>query len=217
MRKWKIFLILLISTCLFSSLEALDGKIVSVNGKTEFRNSQGKWMQLQQNSSIPRGTVISTGFNSGLSIKFGEILVTTTSLTRLTFTNYTQNEDEKDIELFLEAGTINAQLPESDENNITLRITTPCVTASTSTDGSMFELGEYLAVTKGSVLFTNKIGQKRICQSGQFLFTAGSRILTTAASAQKKMNCIPLSPLLLLESPSDIQKIHGISDLTSNE
>jgi len=180
---------------------ALDGQVVTVNGKVEFQDASGSWKGLKAGDPITSGTMISTGFKSEATVKLGASILTIKPLTRMTLTQLVEKEDTVDTELYLEVGNVKAEVNSLNNKKNGFTVKSPVATASVR--GTVFEIGEELVVLQGSVTFVTPIGQTRTGEAGQQLQLVGETVASPVAALQQKMETIVLTstPATEIKSP----------------
>ncbi len=179
---------------------ALDGQVVTVSGKVEYQNESGVWKALAAGDTLTAGTMISTGFKSEATVKLGASILTIKALTRMTLNQLIEKEDTVDTELYLEVGTVKAEVNSFNNKKNAFSVKSPAATASVR--GTVFEIGEFLVITQGVVEFRTPVGQRRNGTAGQHIGLFGQAIASAAQDFRNRMGNIPLS-----QTPS--------SDLTS--
>jgi hypothetical protein len=184
-------------------LTALDGQVITVNGKVEFQATNGKWKPMKAGDSVTAGTVISTGFRSEATVKLGGSILTIKPLTRLSLTQLVEKTDTVETELFLEVGNVKAEVNSFDNKKNGFTVKSPVATASVR--GTIFEMGDHLVVSRGSVLYLSAIGQSRIGNAGQQLQVFGESITSPVTMLQTNMNTIALSTIPSTEATSPIK------------
>lgn len=187
------------------ALTALEGEVVTVNGKVEYQNTAGAWKPLNTGDSISSGTMISTGFRSNATIRLGASILTVKPLTRMTLTNLTEKEEIVDTEVYLEVGRVKAEVNSYNKKRNGFSVRSPVATASVR--GTVFEMGNRVYVQEGVVEVSNPAGQKRTGKRGQQMDISEGTLSPQAAEKRKEMKTIPLSSLPSLESDSPIEPV----------
>lgn len=188
---------------LLTNIVALDGKVMSVRGKVEYQNNAGVWAPLGAGDTVVSGTMISTGFKSEASVKLGASILTIKPLTRMTLTQLVEKEDTVDTELYLEVGNVKAEVNSLSNKKNGFTVKSPVATASVR--GTIFEIGETLIITQGSVEFLTPVGQKRTGTAGQQLQLFGGSITPPVAAIQEQMETIQVSSTPATVTTSPIQ------------
>lgn len=193
--------------CLFfagsmAALFALDGQVVTVNGKVEFQDSTGIWKQLRQGDIIKSGTMISTGFKSEATLKLGASIITVRPLTRMTLTELIERENSVDTELYLEVGNVKAEVNSLNNKRNGFTVKSPVATASVR--GTVFEMGDELRVTQGKVEFSTPVGQVRTGNAGQQLVLVNESIASPAVTIREAIQTVVMSTTPSTEVKSTI-------------
>ena len=174
---------------------ALEGQVVTVNGKVEIQDAGGAWKALKAGDPLTAGSMISTGFKSEATVKLGASILTIKPLTRLTLTQLVEKEDTVKTELYLEVGNVKAEVNSLNNKKNGFTVKSPVATASVR--GTIFELGDDLVVTRGKVLLETPIGRTSMGLQGVKLLIVGDSITSPAIALGSSMDTIPLS-----ETPS---------------
>jgi len=172
-------------------LAALDGQVVTVNGKVEIQDTNGTWKSLKAGDPLTAGSMISTGFKSEATVKLGASILTIKPLTRMTLTQLIEKEDIVNTELYLEVGNVKAEVNSLNNKKNGFTVKSPVATASVR--GTIFELGEDLVITQGTVVMVTPLGQTRTGTVGQQLELVGDSITSPVTALQTQMETIVLS------------------------
>lgn len=172
-------------------LAALDGMVVTVNGKVEFQDKAGAWKSLKAGDALISGTMISTGFKSEATVKLGASILTIKPLTRMTLTQLVEKEDTVDTELYLEVGNVKAEVNSLNNKKNGFTVKSPVATASVR--GTVFEIGDKLVILQGSVQFVTPLGQTRTGSAGQELTLFVDSVASPITALQTNMETIVLS------------------------
>lgn len=170
---------------------ALDGIIVTVNGKVEYKDNAGIWKPMKAGDAVKSGTMISTGFKSEATVKLGASILTIKPLTRMTLVELVEKEDTVNTDLYLEVGNVKAEVNSLDNKKNGFTVRSPVATASVR--GTVFELGDTLVILNGAVKFTTPIGQTRTGQAGQKLELFGTAVASASTAVKAAMEQIPLT------------------------
>ncbi len=151
MNRKKIIFALSIFCLAMVPILAMEGTVVSVTGKVEVESPSG-WKALKEGDIVNSGLVISTGFRSKAVLKVAGSLITVDPLTRLTLEQLSESGDAHSTEVFLDLGTIGANVKTAENKRVNFRVNTPVATASVR--GTAFRMGlDSLKVTEGTVSF----------------------------------------------------------------
>jgi uncharacterized cupin superfamily protein len=190
MKKFLISFCILLIAVACVPLAALDGLVVTVNGKVEFQDKAGTWKALKSGDTLISGTMISTGFKSEATVKLGASILTIKPLTRMTLTQLVEKEDTVDTELYLEVGNVKAEVNSLNNKKNGFTVKSPVATASVR--GTVFEMGEKFVILQGSVEFSTPRGQKRIGKAGQELKLVSDSMASPIMAMQERMETIVL-------------------------
>lgn len=204
--KKNMFVIAVVIMLIFTvaALPALQGEVVTVNGKVEYQ-SGGVWKPLRAGDSIDAGTMVSTGFKSDATIRLGASILTVRPLTRMTLTNLAEKEDVVDTEVYLEVGKVKAEVNSYNNKRNGFSVRSPVATASVR--GTVFEMGDRVVVTEGSVEVSTDFGQKRSGKAGQSMDVTDETLDSQVVEKTKEMKTIALSTLPSTETNSPIQPL----------
>ena len=180
---------------------ALSGDIVAVSGKVEAQQGQGAWKALKAGDKIDSGTVISTGFKSETTIRLGASVLTVKPLTRMKLSQLVEREDTVDTELYLEIGTVKAEVKSLNNKKNGFSVKSPIATASVR--GTAFDMGDRLVVREGSVVCVNAIGQRRVARAGGTMNLLRRSLASPLMGKLEEMKTIRISSLPSAETTSD--------------
>jgi len=206
-------LFLLISVSTFVPLLALDGIVVTVNGKVETQDKTGSWRTLSAGDSLASGSMISTGFKSEATVKLGASILTIKPLTRMTLTQLVEKEDTVDTELYLEVGNVKAEVNSLNNKKNGFTVKSPVATASVR--GTVFEIGENLVIIDGTVVFTSPVGQTRRGQAGQQLELVGEAVAGPTLALQQQMETLVLNSTPSSEVRSPVRSTSSTSFIST--
>lgn len=179
-----------------SSVFALSGEVMATSGKVEFQDQNGGWKALKKGDAINEGTMVSTGFKSEATVKLGESVLTIRPLTRMTLTQLVEKEDTVNTELYLEVGSVKAEVNSLNNKKNGFKVKSPVATASVR--GTVFEMGEELVIVRGAVEYRTPVGQARTGTEGQKLeIVSASSVTSPVAALQEKME-----PIVISSTPS---------------
>ena len=107
----------------------LDAVVVSVLGKAEMQTAKG-WQPMKEGSKLTAGTLVSTGFKSQAVLSIGKSTVTVQPLSRLTLEQLTERADSDVSRIYLDAGSIKADIKAAENNRVGFTVKSPVATAS---------------------------------------------------------------------------------------
>ena len=126
MKKICVFFVLLV---LFVPVFALDATVVSVLGKAEMQTVNG-WELMKEGARIAEGTVISTGFKSQAVLAIGKSKITVQPLSRLTVQELSERPGKDVSKVYLDAGSIKADVKAAENKRVGFTVKSPVATAS---------------------------------------------------------------------------------------
>lgn len=145
----KFFLCLLILSISFSfAVASTDVAIVnSVVGKVEVQVNES-WVQVKNGDILSSGSVISTGFKSTAVLYIGESLIEVRALTRLTIEEIREQNQNYNTTMFLDAGSIKADIKKSENKRVGFKVRTTVATASVrGTSGEIYSDGTLICLS----------------------------------------------------------------------
>ncbi len=212
MRKYVLAVILLItSTFLFAEVTAV---VKEVNGKVEIKSSGGSWKKASAGMKISKGDYISTGFNSQAVLLLGDSQVIVKQLTRMELEKLVEKEGTISTGLNLRVGRVRAEVKSAKglKQNFTLK--SPISTAAVR--GTVFEYdGRNLTVYRGSVAFTNSLGQQRLIPAGAASRIQAAGFPTSTEDMKAKISEIVPATMEIPQNVDMSDIIDMLSDMTN--
>lgn len=147
----KILALVLVSVSLFS-VNALTATVVSVKGKVEIQEA-GMWIDLQKGDVLEKGTVISTGFNSSAVLSVSNSSINLGPLTRVTIENLVSTKDKDTTQIYIDSGSIAANVSGKDGKRAGFKVRSPVATASVRGTSFVVSSSGKLTVSEGLVAF----------------------------------------------------------------
>lgn len=147
----KIFALGLVAFSIFS-VHALTATVQSVKGKVEIQEA-GVWVKLQKGDSLEKGTVISTGFNSEAVLAVSNSNISLGPLTRVTLEDLVSTNDKDTTQIYIDSGTIAANVSGKDGKRAGFKVRSPVATASVRGTSFVVSSSGKLTVTEGLVAF----------------------------------------------------------------
>ena len=199
----KFFLLILLIIVFSLPLYSADLiTIKEVSGKVEIKEPGGNWVKALKGSTIPQGSLISTGFKSSAELDLsGSSTVYVKQLTRMAVDKLAITGKNVDTKLNLKLGRIRADVKTSKglRHDFTLR--TPVSTAAVR--GTVFEGGANgdLDVENGKVQQRNRIGQKTTVAGGNSSSVSGGGYNPPATAAQTISNTF--NTITVPDTPDD--------------
>jgi len=137
----KKILAVTIFCCIFASLGAVEVRVVEVSGKVEVQKGD-KWVAVSKGDILSAGSVISTGFKSEAVIALDETVIKVKALTRLTIEQLFEKDGNKASSVYLDTGSISADVKPAENKRVGFSVKTPAATASVrGTSGDVFSDG----------------------------------------------------------------------------
>ena len=119
----------------------LDAVVVSVLGKAEMQTAKG-WQPMKTGAKLTAGTLVSTGFKSQAVLTIGKSTVTVQPLSRLTIEQLTERADSDVSKIYLDAGSIKADIKAAENKRVGFTVKSPVATASVrGTSGTIDSFG----------------------------------------------------------------------------
>lgn len=139
MKKFVTILVFLtVAFCAF----ALDGVVMEVLGKVE-KQVDNSWVALKKGDILVPGDVVSTGFKSEAVISIGESVITVKALTRMTIEQLFEKNKNHVSSVYLDVGSISADVKPVTDKRVGFTVKTPAVTASVrGTAGIVYAYGK---------------------------------------------------------------------------
>lgn len=151
--------------CVLAALPlfALEAVVVSVVGKAEVQTAQG-WQPMKAGEKITKGTLISTGFKSQAVLGIGRSTVTVRPLSRLTVQELTENPDKDISKVYLDAGSIKADIKAAQNKRVGFTVKSPVATASVRGTAGIFDAAGFLQSTDGTwaVAANTLLGEREV-------------------------------------------------------
>ncbi len=137
----KKILLAAVLCCAMASLCAMEVKVIEVTGKVEVQKAD-KWVAVSRGDILPAGSVISTGFKSEALIAFDETVIKVKALTRLTIEQLFEKNGDKASSVYLDTGSISADVKPAENKRVGFSVKTPAATASVrGTSGDVYSDG----------------------------------------------------------------------------
>lgn len=170
----QLFAILCMIPVLAGSLAAAEALVLEVDGDVEVRvTPDDEWMELEEDTIIPVGATISTGFGAGAVVEVGpNARLHIDSLSRLTIDQLIEREGIVESELELSVGRIQGEVQRVDERPTEFQVRSEVATASVR--GTSFEFdGVNVRVFEGQVDLANRFNQRVSVSQGERSTTTG--------------------------------------------
>lgn len=196
----KIFIIISL-ICLSLSLTAMNGEVIAVKGKAEIKKG-GNWQPAKAGNKIEAGSMISTGFKSELTLKIDGSVITVRPMTRLTIEEITQKNEAVSSEVYLNVGSVKADIKPASTKKVEFKVKTPVATASVR--GTSGEIGSdgLLIGTSGSWSYVNNNGIETRVNIGDSVIINDSGMVTPAQNI-KANEVLPQTVKTLAEAEAN--------------
>jgi hypothetical protein len=123
------------------------------------------WTAARKGQILAIDTVISTGFRSSAVVAIGNSTLTIQPLTRLSFKELSQLEENEKVELQLRTGRVRAEVRPPRVGRTNFTVSSPIATASVR--GTIFEFDTFnLSVSEGTVEFSGAAGASVLVDAG---------------------------------------------------
>jgi hypothetical protein len=121
----------IILTCLLitASLFATSGEVIAIKGKVEVQKD-GQWKLAQKGEMLDSGVLVSTGFKSELTLKVDGSTIIVQPLTRLRLDEIVKKGDVLSSKVYLDMGSIKANVKAAETKKVSFTVRTPVATAS---------------------------------------------------------------------------------------
>ena len=124
-RVFTIIICLLITATLF----ATSGEVIAIKGKVEVQKD-GQLRLAQKGESLDSGVLVSTGFKSELTLKVDGSTIIVQPLTRLRLDEIVKKGDVLSSKVYLDMGSIKANVKAAETKKVSFTVRTPVATAS---------------------------------------------------------------------------------------
>lgn len=127
MKRIHIILLLLIATA--SLFANTSGEVMAIKGKVEVQKD-GQWRPAQKGELLDSGVLVSTGFKSELTLKVDGSTIVVQPLTRLRLDEIVKKGDTLSSKVYLDMGSIKANVKAAETKKVSFTVRTPVATAS---------------------------------------------------------------------------------------
>lgn len=171
----KIILSVVFMLCTVA-LVALDAQIVEVTGTVEIGRN-GSWRPATKGSTVSVGETISTGFKSQVLLKIDGSNLVVKQLTRLTVQEILQRNNTVASEVFLDTGSLKADINPATTNKVEFKVNTPVATASVL--GTQGEIGAdgSLVGTRGQWLYVSESGVMYVLAGDEVVYVPDGALI----------------------------------------
>ena len=120
-----VFAFLAVGFCVY----ATSGEVLAIKGKVEIQKG-GQWTVAQKGDMLDSGTLVSTGFKSELTLKVDGSTIVVQALTRLRLDEIVKKGDVLSSKVYLDMGSIKANVKAAETKKVSFTVRTPVATAS---------------------------------------------------------------------------------------
>ena len=126
MKRVYILIFMLITASLFAGT---SGEVIAIKGKVEIQKD-GQWRPAQKGELLDSGVLLSTGFKSELTLKVDGSTIVVQPLTRLRLDEIVKKGDTLSSKVYLDMGSIKANVKAAETKKVSFTVRTPVATAS---------------------------------------------------------------------------------------
>ena len=197
----KVFLIITLVCFMLAPLLAISGEVVAVKGKAEIKQG-GKWIPAKTGNKIEQGNMISTGFKSELTLKIDGSVITVKPMTRLTIEEITQKNEAVSSEVYLNVGSVKADVKPASTKKVEFKVKTPVATASVRGTSGEIDANGLLIGTSGTWSYVNNDGIETRVNIGDSVIISDTGMVTPAQNI-KANAVLPQSVQTLAEAEAN--------------
>ena len=197
----KVFLIITLVCFMLTPLLAISGEVVAVKGKAEIKQG-GKWIPAKTGNKIEQGNMISTGFKSELTLKIDGSVITVKPMTRLTIEEITQKNEAVSSEVYLNVGSVKADVKPASTKKVEFKVKTPVATASVRGTSGEIDANGLLIGTSGTWSYVNNDGIETRVNIGDSVIISDTGMVTPAQNI-KANAVLPQSVQTLAEAEAN--------------
>ena len=197
----KVFLIISLVCFMLTPLLAISGEVVAVKGKAEIKQG-GKWIPAKAGNKITSGLMISTGFKSELTLKIDGSVITVKPMTRLTIEEITQKNEAVSSEVYLNVGSVKADVKPASTKKVEFKVKTPVATASVRGTSGEIDANGLLIGTSGTWSYVNNDGIETRVNIGDSVIISDTGMVTPAQNI-KANAVLPQSVQTLAEAEAN--------------
>jgi len=186
---------------MLTPLLAISGEVVAVKGKAEIKQG-GKWIPAKTGNKIEQGNMISTGFKSELTLKIDGSVITVKPMTRLTIEEITQKNEAVSSEVYLNVGSVKADVKPASTKKVEFKVKTPVATASVRGTSGEIDANGLLIGTSGTWSYVNNDGIETRVNIGDSVIISDTGMVTPAQNI-KANAVLPQSVQTLAEAEAN--------------
>lgn len=197
-----------LSLLLMVSAFALDAEVVAVNGKVEIKTGE-LWQTAAKGQRIQAGSTVSTGFKSSLTLKIDGSTLVVNPLTRLKLEEIVEKENAVASKVFLDTGSMSADVKPKTTEKVEFQIQTPVATASVRGTAGEINASGMLIGTEGTWTYANNSGTvQSYVPSGNTVIIDDTGSMTSAADVFQNQ--------AELVGNETVEKIAGLVETAAN-
>ena len=209
----KVFLIISLVCFVLTPLLAISGEVVAVKGKAEIKQG-GKWIPAKAGNKITSGLMISTGFKSELTLKIDGSIITVKPMTRLTIEEIAEKNETVSSEVYLNVGSVKADVKPASTKKVEFKVKTPVATASVRGTSGEISSDGLLIGTSGSWSYVNNGGIETRVNIGESVIISDTGMVTPAQNI--KANAVLPQPFETL-AEAEVNSLTITSQILSLE
>ena len=209
----KVFLIISLVCFMLAPLLAISGEVVAVKGKAEIKQG-GKWIPAKAGNKITSGLMISTGFKSELTLKIDGSIITVKPMTRLTIEEIAEKNETVSSEVYLNVGSVKADVKPASTKKVEFKVKTPVATASVRGTSGEISSDGLLIGTSGSWSYVNNGGIETRVNIGDSVIISDTGMVTPAQNI--KANAVLPQPFETL-AEAEVNSLTITSQILSLE
>ena len=209
----KVFLIISLVCFMLTPLLAISGEVVAVKGKAEIKQG-GKWIPAKAGNKITSGLMISTGFKSELTLKIDGSVITVKPMTRLTIEEIAEKNETVSSEVYLNVGSVKADVKPASTKKVEFKVKTPVATASVRGTSGEISSDGLLIGTSGSWSYVNNGGIETRVNIGESVIISDTGMVTPAQNI--KANAVLPQPFETL-AEAEVNSLTITSQILSLE
>ena len=209
----RVFLIICLVCFILTPLLAISGEVVAVKGKAEIKQG-GKWIPAKAGNKITSGLMISTGFKSELTLKIDGSVITVKPMTRLTIEEIAEKNETVSSEVYLNVGSVKADVKPASTKKVEFKVKTPVATASVRGTSGEISSDGLLIGTSGSWSYVNNGGIETRVNIGESVIISDTGMVTPAQNI--KANAVLPQPFETL-AEAEVNSLTITSQILSLE
>ncbi len=175
----KRFLVIFLFCCCIFAIVAMNAEVTNVKGKVEIRKGSS-WVKAKEGTKLAVGDLVSTGFKSEMTVKIDGSVIVVRPLTRLKIEDIAQKNDAVSSEVFLNVGSIKADIKPASTKRVEFKVKTPVATASVRGTAGIITADGELIGTSGTWSYVNSAGVETAVDAGSVVVISDTGMITPA-------------------------------------